>query len=647
MPMTSKMRSTLVTLIAGAVASFSPASFAALSKFIQIDGASQEIVLEENTRLTLPDHADRHYRGHLKAFPESWVSLSRIGGEWEGLVSHQQRLYLINQVADTATQASTSRFTASALASDNLDLGTCGVAHAPILGSRTAPAAALTPQALVSKAISVNFSDYCDDTLDGVCLVADLSLMFDTKFRQAFPSDYDSRANTILNTLDTFYINELNISFKQLTVDFTHSSTFTSSEDPGDILEDMYEKRYDDRTTAFDPNKQSIFHLVTGRDFNYDGDESVVGLAFGPDYSGYPSFEPILCDSGGAAVSTAQVVYNGSQASSTLTALVVIHEVGHNFGAEHDAVPGLGASCTDTTAIMYPSLQDGMDHFSDCSKDTIAENISALNTVEACFSFPVDAGISASGSNATQVSAASSALTLNFTVSLETANSQDSGLQVTGRFTQGDGTFSSVSLAGSSCTLSNGNQTYTCSPADLGSSSALVVNLQTGTGNVGITHQVAPGSSSSLHDIDDDNDSTSSSIRLLAAGLPPGQLTGSYSRDDARVNLSWQDHSTNEGQFVLERRTGSGLWEVLDNAVAANTESYQDTRITAETTYSYRVSALFDGVQSAPSDEFTLTTTDVNRGVERFSGGGGGGGSLPLIGLIALAGWASLRRRRN
>ncbi len=643
--MTSLLRNTVLTLVTGTLATLSASSFAALTKYAVVDGSSQEIVLEENTRLTRAGSADRHYQGTLKDSPDSWVSASIIDGQWEGLVSHNGQLFLLGSLADSPQQSQSSARFAAATIDSSTGLGNCGIGHHPILKSSALNSQGLTANALVNKAISVNFPSYCAQTIDGVCMVAELSVLFDGDFIETFPSNYPSKADSILNAVDAFYKQELKIVFQTLNVDINSNPRFTTSRDPGDILDDMYDDRYYNRTTAFDPNKRSILHLVSGRDFLYGSEDDVVGLANSPDYrnGAYPStFEPVLCDSGGAAVSTSQVV----AASTQLTSLVMIHEIGHNFGADHDGESGgIATSCTDPTKVMYPSLSQSMNSFSTCSKDTIATNINKLTSVEACFNFPIDARVTASGGNTTQVSTANSLFTQNFTVGLTTANGRNGSISVTGNITSGDGTFTGVTLAGNACTLSNNNQTYTCTSASLGASSALVVNLDSGEANLAITHSISPASNSNLYDLDSSDDSVSESIPLQAPDLPPNQLAGTFNRNSGVIQLTWQDHSTNEESFIVERKIEGGSWSVLISGLAANTQSFADSTITSDTSYVYRVSAVFDGVQSATSNEASVSTSTVLQGPRRF-GSSGGGGSLPLW-LLAALGVTLIWRRRN
>jgi hypothetical protein len=70
------------------------------------------------------------------------------------------------------------------------------------------------------------------------------------------------------------------------------------------------------------------------------------------------------------------------------------------------------------------------------------------------------------------------------------------------------------------------------------------------------------------------------------------------------VQLSWQDRSVNESGFRIERRTPGGTFAQIAE-VGANTITYQNTGLTAGTTYEYRVRA-FNGTGNSG---FTNTAT--------------------------------------
>jgi subtilisin len=75
------------------------------------------------------------------------------------------------------------------------------------------------------------------------------------------------------------------------------------------------------------------------------------------------------------------------------------------------------------------------------------------------------------------------------------------------------------------------------------------------------------------------------------------------------VSLAWQDNSTNETNFELERCQGSGCTNFsLIATVPANTTTYKDSGLARRTTYSYRVRARNSAGASDYSNIVTATT---------------------------------------
>ena len=74
-----------------------------------------------------------------------------------------------------------------------------------------------------------------------------------------------------------------------------------------------------------------------------------------------------------------------------------------------------------------------------------------------------------------------------------------------------------------------------------------------------------------------------------------------------QVDLAWIDNATNEEEFLVERSSDGTSWETVAN-VAADTTSYSDTALSADTTYYYRVFATNASGSSASSNvEFATT----------------------------------------
>lgn len=82
----------------------------------------------------------------------------------------------------------------------------------------------------------------------------------------------------------------------------------------------------------------------------------------------------------------------------------------------------------------------------------------------------------------------------------------------------------------------------------------------------------------------------------------PTNLTGS-SLGLNNLSLSWADNSLSEVGFIIERHEHDNLFYALDT-VSANVTSYTDTNLTYSETYTYRVKAFNEMVESEYSNNF-------------------------------------------
>lgn len=102
------------------------------------------------------------------------------------------------------------------------------------------------------------------------------------------------------------------------------------------------------------------------------------------------------------------------------------------------------------------------------------------------------------------------------------------------------------------------------------------------------------------------------------AGTPaaPSGLNGTGS-----VNLSWQDNSSNETGFRIERRAVGGTYAAI-TTTAANATSYADSP--GPGSWNYRVFAVNASGDSLPSNEITVNVPVIDPSPPNKSGGGGG-----------------------
>jgi uncharacterized protein (TIGR02145 family) len=103
------------------------------------------------------------------------------------------------------------------------------------------------------------------------------------------------------------------------------------------------------------------------------------------------------------------------------------------------------------------------------------------------------------------------------------------------------------------------------------------------------------------------NDSNGNSTTTVVP-IAPSSLIGTVV-STTQINLSWTDNSTNETGFKIERKTGTGTYAFV-GTTAVDITTYNDTGLTPNTTYSYRVySNNAVGNSLTYSNELSLTTT--------------------------------------
>lgn len=91
---------------------------------------------------------------------------------------------------------------------------------------------------------------------------------------------------------------------------------------------------------------------------------------------------------------------------------------------------------------------------------------------------------------------------------------------------------------------------------------------------------------------------------------PPENLSATEIEQN-QLKLTWEDKSTNETSFSIERSQSAGQWEKI-NSVDQNITTFTDTGLTCHTEYQYRVSAYNsnDNLYSTYSNQINITTLD-------------------------------------
>lgn len=621
-------RTPLIALLPAVILQLASLTAGAVDIDVVVGGTQYTAVLEERTerleRAIGGALQSSHYWGRLHGETDSWVSLSQVDGVWQGIAAVDGRLEIIDASEGQSGRLQFSQPNPHAF-------GTCASPSAGVIDDHPFEAARasvdINGQAPVT--LPATYSENCTATVDGVCLLAELEMAFDAEFQQDFPTNFADQAASMVNMIEGYYRNDLNIAFDLLTLEFVGGSVFSSTTNADDLLEDVRAKK-DSNQLSFVQNRRALFHLVTGRDF----DSTTAGIA----YLG------VACSFNfNAGLSR---LAPASNPSLPISALITAHEIGHNLGAVHD---GDENACT-SGFIMAPSVNPAATGFSSCSIAEIIEEID-LNqaNLDNCFNYPVDISLSARADNPTLMDAGNTAQ-LRYDVSLAEAGRSASSIDIDGAITSGSGEITGASANGSACTVAANGLSYACDVA--GSSAPVTVEVSvraSSAGTLGISAEANADSDPQLVDVIDGNSSDSSTLTVnavvvLTAPTNLGATAGSNS-----ISLSWSDSNTSEDGFRIERSRAGASFSTL-TTVAANSTSFSDSNIDLDTDYAYRVIATANGLaDSPPSNSANASVASQPPSPPPSSSGGGGGGSgdwmLLLLAALSLTGYHYRTRR--
>jgi metallopeptidase family M12-like protein/uncharacterized protein DUF11 len=309
-------------------------------------GRRFEISLGSNDRLmaSKTQHSRLElYRGAIDGVAGSWVRLATRGDVLHGMMWDGTQLYAIEpaaEVRDSLTQplpADAPQTIVFRLADVTIDQGAaaCASERSPTKGSEAFEklAGELKNSAVAMQAL-------------GATRRLDVSALSDAQFRARYASEQEARDAilTRLNNVDGIFSSQLSIEIHvaTLSVPDAASDQLSAATVPNTLLKELALLRK--RTPEL--SSQGLTHLFTDRDL----EGSTIGIAY----------LDSVCDSQNAVGLT-------ESRNTWLDSLVAAHEMGHNFGADHDGDAQGSCPNTPSSGFLMAAVVSGTDDFSPCS----------------------------------------------------------------------------------------------------------------------------------------------------------------------------------------------------------------------------------------------------------------------------------------
>lgn len=291
------------------------------------------------------------YKGRLDDDLHSWARIAvRDGGAIEGTIATREEIYFFQaEQADAGQPATTMAYRLSdtealpvTCAADS-SAGTESDSGAPA-GAMLAPLTANLATSATEQATLALVADYAYFTAHGANAAADMQ--------------------SIINQVDGIFQAQIGVALQVTSsIVYTTSDPFPSTTDALSLLQAFSSYKADPGSPVYGAD---LAHLFTGRALN----GGTVGTAW----------VGTLCNQQyGTALSEDYTTDNKS------LILLAAHEIGHNFGAPHDAQSGSACAATPASFIMNPVISDALAlEFSDCSKSQVAPVVSGAT----CLSLP-------------------------------------------------------------------------------------------------------------------------------------------------------------------------------------------------------------------------------------------------------------------
>lgn len=508
--------------------------------------------------------ASRHYHGKVVGQSDSWLRVSHMSdGRWLGLVFIDGQAYQLNKAASSVElkSAQTHKIATASLmqASSAIICGSEDLVAEPINKSKNHSAL------FINKSTAMALQESCQ-LVDGVCAYADLELVIDQEFQAAFGNNLSASVDSLLNMVEGYYRQQLNISFNKINSvlltnasdiysDSKQASTFLQSafsrrceQQEGTAICTQYYQNYDKQdlgASSFIAEENSIVHILTGRDFN----GSTAGIAFTDAYCGI------------FAMGTTSLIRNYNNSIDLVTtAAVMAHELGHNLGSLHD---GDGNSCASSGYVMQAYTSSLATEFSSCSVPVIKQSMADNKNNESCSTAPIDIVLEQSNLNLNATVGQS--LTINNLFALQqVAIGFRSQAEIEIKISAIGAEIESAQFASSACTLANDKLSAVCvyqvpsnSTSYTNNNQAVQLQLMPTANSVTLTSEVL--SNKKYRDVNTNNSNRSVTITASSAGNANSIIiAASLFSTEKRPLLSGQTDLAN-GQTIVASINGQTI----------------------------------------------------------------------------------------
>jgi hypothetical protein len=569
------------------------------------------------------------YQGTAPEVPGSWVAASYHDGEWQGLASLYGKLYELKGAGlsgralsiignnDSVSMEATEMDLTGEMDMTNM----CAIPHTPADVTKSA-LATIMPNTNTAGQNNIAFA------VGGITQAVNVVLALDQFHTAMYANDSVPRAMRILNNIDAIYRNSLGIALNNTAIQsFDNNNPLFAGITDAEMLLTL---AINNQANVFGNSPRTLGALITARDIQVPLiGNGVAGIA--------PVNATCVVQNGlNIAISV-----NEDAFSEAVSSIIIAHEMGHNFGANHDGpIPNpANAICPAGANIMSPSVVNGLTAFSNCSRTEINAHIANGN----CYKEPIDIELAPFGvappNNLAELQEIIRQVSVNNNGTTAVTNVQINGdidNVLLAKFTE-------VNINGQACNILAAGKSYSCTSSSLAVNNPQIITEKVQAVALGtFTFSSSFDSSNVTQRIDilPGNQFVSNSLTTNQAAAAPNTPTGlnASAQNTGDIALTWNDNSTNEQSFQVQRSSNGGGFSIIAN-LPANRNSYTDsyTNLQVGTAYSYQVIAM-NAIGNTPSNQSTAIalarTVSTNNTAPASSGGGGG--SFYLITALLL-----------